>query len=328
MAERGTVLVTGAGGFVGAPVCALLARSGWRVRGLTRGSPLPAGVEPALASGLDDAAGIARAVEGVDAVVHLAARVHVMRDSAADPLAEFRRVNVDGARAVLEAAAAAGARSFVLASSVKAVGEHSTTPWTEDTPPAPPDPYGVSKLEAERMALDAGPRLGMRVAVLRFPLVYGPGVKANMLRLFDLVARGRPIPLGGVQNRRSLLYVGNAAAAVQAVLERGAEGTFFVSDGAAVSTPELVRAIGRALGREPRLLPLPQTLLRAAARVGDVVARAVPFPLTSAAVARLLGSLEVDASRLTAATGFVPPYSLDEGLAETARWYLDRGTKD
>jgi len=328
MAEpRGTVLVTGAGGFVGRHVCARLLAAGWRVRGLTRGgAPLPPGVEPAPAAGLDDAAGVARAVDAADAVVHLAARVHVMRDRAADPLAEFRRVNVEGTRALLAAAIAAGARAFVLASSVKAVGEHTHGAWTEATPPAPVDPYGVSKLEAERMVAAMAAGAGVHAAVLRFPLVYGPGVRANMLRLFDLVAGGRPIPLGGVENRRSLLYVGNAAAAVETVLADPARavGTFFVSDGAALSTPGLVRAIGRALGRAPRLVPLPQGLLRAGGRVGDVLARAIPFPLTTAAVNRLLGSLEVDSSLLTRRTGWVPPYTLEAGLAETAAWYRGR----
>lgn len=324
---RGTVLVTGATGFVGRHVAARLLEAGWRVRGLTRGGGrLPPGVEPAPAAGLDDAAGLARAVEGVDAVVHLAARVHVMRDRAAHPLAEFRRVNVEGTRGLLQAAAAADARAFVFASSVKAVGEHSHAPWTEATPPVPADPNGVSKLEAEAVVAGSAAAAGMDAAVLRFPLVYGPGVRANMLRLFDLVARGWPVPLGGVDNRRSLLYVGNAAAAVEAVLAAPgrARGTFFVCDGPAPSTPALVRAIGRALGREPRLLPLPQRMLRLAARAGDVLARAVPFPLTTPAVNRLLGSLEVDASLLTQRTGFTPPYSLDQGLAETARWYLAR----
>jgi len=328
VAER-TVLVTGAGGFLGRHLVPRLRAAGWRVRGLARpGRELPDGVEPAPAAGLDDTAALARAVAGVDAVVHLAARVHVMRDRAADPLAEFRRVNVEGTRALLDAAIAAGARAFVFASSAKAMGEWTTAPWTEETEPRPADPYGVSKLEAERLVLERTAGTGTAGTVLRLPLIYGPGVRANMLKLFDSVWRGVPLPFRGIDNRRTLLFSGNAAAAIEAVLGSPAAAgqTFFVSDGRSVSTPGLVRMIGAALGRPARLVPLPLGLLKIAARAGDVLARAVPFPLTTAAVARLTGSLEVDSSRLTRVTGFVPPYTMEQGLAETAAWY--RATKE
>lgn len=319
-----TVLVTGASGFVGSAVCARLLEGGSRVRALLRpGSAAPAGTEPVVAAGLHDGEALRRAVEGVDAVVHLAARVHVMRDAASDPLAEFRAVNVEGTRRLAREAAAAGVRTFVFASSVKAMGEMSPAsgPWTEATPPAPADPYGVSKLEAEA-ALAAEAAGGMRAAVLRLPLVYGPGVKANMLRLFQLVDRGVPLPLGGIRNRRSLLFVGNAADAVRAVLAApDAAGVFLVSDGEDLATPELVRRIGRALGRPARLLPVPEALFRAAAAAGDVVSRAVPFPFTRAAADRLLGSLAVDSGRLRRMAGWTPPFTVDDGLSRTAEWY-------
>ena len=248
------------------------------------------------------------ALSGVDAVVHLAARVHVMRDTAADPAAEFRRVNVEGTRALLEEAIAAGARRFVLASSVKAMGESGSAAFTEETPPAPADPYGVSKLEAERIVAGAAGRI--HVSSIRFPLIYGPGVKGNMLRLFQLVDRGTPLPLGSVHNRRSLLFVGNAARAVQSLLEgdHPSGEVFLCSDGEDVSTTGLVRAIGAALGRPARLLPLPMGLVRA-------------IPFASPILDRLVGSLYFDSSKLTRLTGFRPPYDLSAGLAETARWY-------
>ncbi len=321
MAGERTVLVTGASGFLGGPVCRRLMEAGWRVRGLVRpGRAVPDGVEPAPAAGLDDAAGVARAVAGVDAVVHLAARVHVMRDRSADPLAEFRRVNVEGTRTLLQAAAAAGARRFVFASSAKAMGEATTEAWTEATEPRPADPYGHSKLEAERAVLDGAAKAGMEATVVRLPLVYGPGMRANMLRLFDLVWSGVPRPFGGIANRRTLVFTENVAAAMEAALASPAAAgqVFFAADGRVVSTPELVRMIAAALGKPARLLPYPRLVLGLGGRVGDVLSRAIPFPLTSAALARLTGSLEVDASRLTRVTGFVPPFTMDQGLAETA----------
>jgi nucleoside-diphosphate-sugar epimerase len=283
-------------------------------------------VEPARAQGLHDREGMRRALAGVDAVVHLAARVHVMRDAAADPLAEFRRVNVDGTRALLEEAIQAGARRFLYASSVKALGEGGDAVLTDDTPPAPADPYGISKVEAETVVRELADAAGVHAPILRFPLVYGPGVRANFLKLLQLVDRGIPLPFGLVRNRRSMVYVENAAAAVVAALESpaAARESFLVSDGEDLSTPELVRRIARALGRPARLIPIPPALFAAGGRVGDLLARALPFPLTSAAVHRLLGSLAVDSSRLARLTGFAPPFTVDQGLAATAAWYRGR----
>ena len=165
---------------------------------------------------------------------------------------------------------------------------------------------------------------GLPVTVLRFPLVYGPGMKGNMLKLFDLVHRGLPLPLGGIRNRRSMLFVGNLAAALLALLRLPATSEiFFVSDGRDVSSPELVRLIGDALGRKVRLLPVPASAFRAAGRAGDMISRIWPNPLTSAAVGRLLGSLAVDDSALARATGFRAPFSVEQGLRVTADWYLE-----
>ncbi|HEX2190363.1 MAG TPA: NAD-dependent epimerase/dehydratase family protein [Longimicrobiaceae bacterium] len=321
----GPVLVTGATGFLGGHLCEALLARGVPVRGLVRGpgSRLPAGVEPAHAADLLDREALRRAVAGAEAVVHLAARVHVMRDGAEDPLAEFRRVNVEGTRVLLEEVVAAGVRSFVFVSSVKAVGEAGTVPWTEATPPHPVDPYGISKLEAERLVRETAERAGLHAPILRLPLVYGPGVKGNMLQLFALVDRGIPLPFGAVANRRSMAFSGNVVAAIEAVLHGPSAGaeTFFVSDGRDLATPELVREVARALGVAPRLLRVPPALLRAAARAGDAVSRVAPFPLTSAALQRLTGSLPLDASKLGRATGFRPPYTVEEGLRATAAWY-------
>jgi UDP-glucose 4-epimerase len=222
----------------------------------------------------------------------------------------------------LDEAARAGVRRFVFVSSVKAMGESSHGAWTEDTEPRPADPYGQSKLEAESIVLEMAPVLGVEVAVLRLPLVYGPGMKGNMLRLFDLVHRGVPLPFGAVRNRRSLAYVGNVVAGIGAMLTSGAAGrVYLISDGAPVSTPELVRHIARALDVPARLVPIPPALFRGAGRVGDWAARFGRSPIGTAVVERLIGDLEVDGSRLVREVGFEPAYSIEQGMRETARWY-------
>ena len=323
-----TVVVTGAGGFIGSWVCRTLGEAGMTVRGIGRraGVRLPYDASYRQADLLDVDA-LRAVLAGADAVIHLAARVHVMRETAADALAEFRRVNVEGTRILLNAAADAGVTRVVLASTVKAVAESSDGPLTEETAPRPADPYGLSKLESEEVARDIAARRGLDVTVLRFPLVYGPGMKGNMLSLFHLVNRGVPLPLGRVRNRRSMLFVRNLSTAVVEILRAPAApaGVFFVADGRDVSTPELVRLIGTALGRRVRLLPVPESVFRAAGWVGDALSRVRPIRLTSAAVDRLLGSLPVDASALTRATGFRPPFSVEQGLRATADWYLNPG---
>jgi len=320
-----TALVTGASGFLAPAICAELIGAGVTVRGLVRAGRPPAGVEP-FRSDLRDRASLRTALRGVTAVVHLAGRVHRMPSRGAresDELAAFREHNVEGTRNLAEEAAAAGVASFVYMSSVKAVAATSDAPLTEDTPPAPSDPYGVSKLEAEAVVREIASAHGMQASVLRLPLAYGPGVRANMLRLFRSVDRGAPLPLGGIRNRRSLLYAGNLAAAVAAVLRLrrpGAE-TFFVSDGEDVSTPELVRLIAIALARPARLVPFPAGPARALAILGDAVSAFVPVPFGSAALQRLTGSLQVDISKIRSIAGYVPRFTVAEGIAETAAWY-------
>lgn len=165
----------------------------------------------------------------------------------------------------------------------------------------------------------------MHAPVLRLPLIYGPGMTANALRLFEGVDRGTPAPLGSVRNRRSFLFVGNLTAALTAVLtHEDGDDVFFVSDGQDLSTPELIRAVARALNRPARLLPLPVGLLRGAGRIGDLAARVAQFPLTTAAVDRLVGSLAVDISKIRRQAEYSPPHSVEEGLRVTAEWYRSR----
>ena len=317
-------LVTGAGGFIGVRVCAEIIARGEAVRALVRTNP------PGIA-GVDLAWGellhretVRQAMVGVDTVMHFAARVHQLHDDASDPAAEYRRVNVDGTRILLEEAQRAGVRAFVFASSIKAVtGEHLDGVVDDRTPPRPTDPYGVSKRDAERAVHEYA--AAMRTAVLRLPLTYGPGVKANMLTLLRLVDRGVPLPLAGVQNRRSQVFVGNVASAAITVAHAplAAGGTFFVTDGPAMSTAQFVRAIARALGRRPRIFTVPRWALRLLALAGDAASFAVRTPFNSAVLSRLTGSLDVDDSRLRA-IGWTPPYSLEQGLDETVAWYREQ----
>jgi UDP-glucose 4-epimerase len=313
-------------------VCEWLVAKGTPVRALARagGAAVAPGAETAIVSDLLDRDAVRGAMEGARAVVHLAARVHVMEESSANPLEAFRRVNVEGTRIVVEEALRAGVAALVFISSVKAVGEATDVPWTDDVVPAPVDPYGISKLEAERLIRDAALGTSLSVHVLRLPLVYGPGMKGNMRKLFDLVDRGLPLPFGRIENRRALIYCGNVAGAIGTALDRMAAGAsepdtpFFISDGHDVSTPALVREIARALGRPARLIPIPPQLIRALGRTGDAIARLGWAPFTSNHAMRLLGSLALDVSRFASVTGFQHPFTMAEGLAATARWYRSR----
>ena len=262
-----------------------------------------------------DGSALRRAFQGVSAIVHLAGRAHRMNEDARDALAEFRRVNVEGTRAVVEAAAAAGVRRCLVASSVKAVGDANTTPWTEVTIPAPIDPYGVSKLEAERAALNGTGHQGLETVVMRFPLVYGPGAPANVLRLLRLVDRGLPLPLGRIHNRRSMLYIGNLVSAVRTLLDAPRVGgeVFFLADGIDLSTPDLVRTIARALKRPARLWPVPVSVLR----LGGLLTR------RTVEVARLVGSLSVSVEKLQSRTGWRAPFTPALGWSLTAAWYRE-----
>jgi nucleoside-diphosphate-sugar epimerase len=248
----------------------------------------------------------------------------VLRESAADPAAEFARDNVDLTARVFDAAAAAGSHTFVLVSSAAAVAGPAAGTVGADAAPRPTTPYGASKLAAEAVVRRGATAGGMRALILRPPMVYGPGMKGNPLRLFALIDRGLPLPLGAVHNRRSMLYVGNLVDAIAAALATGLDGTHAVTDAEALSSPEFVRRAARALGRPARLVAVPPVLLRALGGAGDWVQRVIPSPVTSATFASLLGSLVLDDSAFRAATGWRPRHSVDEGLRDTADWYHAR----
>ena len=309
------ILVTGARGFVGRALCPALRDTGHRVIAAVRNADgLPEGSEIRLVDDIGPDTDWTEALQDVEAVVHLAARVHVMRESAADPLTAFRRTNTEGTLRLARAAAQAGVRLFVFLSSVKVLGEASPHgPLTDASPPNPQDPYAVSKWEAETGLSDLAREFGMEVVILRPPLVYGPGVRGNFLSLLRLVHRGLPLPLGAVRNRRSLLNLGNLADAIGLCLAHpdAPGGTFLLRDGEDLSTPELVRRLARALERHAPLFPVPVGLLKLGAGcIGK-----------SAQAGRLLGSLTVDDRLIRQELAWNPPFTVDEGLAETAAWF-------
>ena len=296
------ILVTGATGFLGTALSAHLQAAGWTVREAVRtAGPRRDGVEQALVPDLLDRKALDAAVRDATAVLHLAGLAHRrVPEGDGDP---HWRVNAEGTRCVAEAAVAAGVERVVLSSSVKAVADASEARLDASTEPRPADPYGRSKLAAERLLDEVAGDAGVAAVSLRLPLVYGPGVGANMLRLFRLVRSGLPLPFGAVSNRRSLLYVGNLARAVDTAL-RAPSGRYFVSDDADLSTPDLVRSVAAALGRPARLIPVPERLLRA-------VLGGSP----------LIESLAVDCSPLRS-LGYAPEAPPEEALRVTGAWFL------
>ena len=261
-----------------------------------------------------------QALSDVSVVMHLAARVHVMKDYARDPLNEFRRVNVAGTARLARSAAAAGVERIVFASSVKVNGEVTGSDtsgrnlaFVEESEPAPQDEYGQSKWEAEQVLHRVGGETGLEVVIVRSPLVYGPRVRGNFLRLLRAIQTGIPIPLGCVRNTRSFIYLGNLidAMAMCVFHPKAAGRTFLVSDGDDVSTPELVRRVASVLGRSVRLIPVPVGLLHL---VGLLTGK-------SAAVDRLVSSLVIDGSRIRRELGWEPPYTMWQGLSDTATWF-------
>jgi len=308
------ILVTGANGFVGTALCRVL-----RARGITF---VPA-VRKAESAGqigvgdIDAQTPWKEALSGCNAVIHLAARVHVMKDEATDPLAAYRLVNRDAALNLARQAAESGIRRFVFVSSIKVNGERTTgRPFTAADVPMPLDPYGQSKLEAENALRELSQQTGLEVVIVRPPLVYGPGVGANFLSLMRLVRTGLPLPLGAVDNRRSMAAAENLAdLLICCVRHPSAAGhTFLVSDDHDISTAELVRKLAASMGKSARLLPVPGKLLMAgAALLGK-----------SAAAERLLGSLQVDIAHTKSVLGWHPAIGMDDAIDTTVQHFLSR----
>ena len=312
------LLVTGANGFIGSKLCEKVLNIGWHVRGTVRPSTyrnnLPSDIDVVPIEEIGPLTDWSKVMSGVDTVVHLAARVHVINDIAADVSDAYGSVNVAGTERLARMAAASGIRRFIYLSTVKVNGEGRSSPYTEKDNPKPIDPYGISKWESEKRLHEIINHTELEVVILRPPMVYGPGVKANFLRLLNVVERGIPLPLANVNNHKSLIYLENLLDAIVTCINhpRAAGQTFLVSDDRDLSTPELIRLMAKAMGRKVRLFSFPPDMLKI---MGKITGR-------SAEIDRLLGSLCVDSSKIRRMLGWKPPYNIEEGIRETAKWYL------
>ena len=305
-------LVTGSNGFVGRSLVATLGRT--KVRRALREPAADPQPGDFIMGDIDPRTDWRPALTGVDCVIHLAARTHVLKDTK-DPFPAYRRINVEATRNLAQQAAAAGVSRFVFLSSVKVNGEMTIAqPFTEGSLPRPQDAYGITKRDAEDTLRHIGTETGMQIVILRPPLVYGPGVKGNFLRLMHWVARGVPLPLASITNRRSLIYVENLVDAIIAAAQSPAAAgkTYLVGDSEDVSTPGLIQSIAAALQVRARLFPCPPALLMAAATALG----------KREEMRRLTGSLQIDSSKIRSELAWAPRFDLAQGLARTAQWYL------
>ncbi len=307
-----TVLVTGATGFVGKSVCEELSASGYVVRRAVRGSDVGlAGITVGEINGQTD---WTEALDQVDTVIHLAARVHMLHDQSADPLAAYRVTNVAGTLNLVQQAIQAGVRRFIFLSSIKVNGERTTEkPFEETDQPGPLDPYGRSKWEAEQVLQTPTIQNSIEVVILRPPLIYGPGVKANFYHLLKATFAGIPLPLGAIKNQRSLLYLGNLVDALKCCINhpKAIGQTFLVCD-ATVSTPNLIFVIAASLGRSPRILNVPIRILQL---LGNLAGK-------SGEVDRLISSLVINNRKILTDLNWMPPYTFEQGIAKTVEWFI------
>lgn len=309
--------LTGATGFVGGAVMRRLLADGVRVTAPVRTGSNAINEDVAVVQfDAFEGANWRESLRGVETVIHCAARVHVMSDTDVDPLAAFRRINVEGTLNLAEQAAQAGVRRFVFISSIKVNGEGTPPgrPYTADDEPEPSDPYGVSKYEAEQGLFALSARSAMEVVVIRPVLVYGPGVKANFLNMMRWLDKGIVLPFGAINNRRSLVALDNLVDLIITAVSHpaAANQVFLVSDGEDLSTTQLLRRTAAALGRSARLLPVPAWILSTAA---SLIGK-------NALSQRLLGSLQVDIQKTRSLLQWTPPVSVDDALKAVATQYM------
>jgi UDP-glucose 4-epimerase len=313
------IFLTGATGFVGgATLARLLEENISVIAALRGGSKLKSeAVSTVRFDNFDGAANWQDGLAGVEVVIHAAARVHVMNDTESDPLSAFRRINVEGTLNLARQAAACGVRRFIFISSIKVNGEGTSkgTTYTADDIPAPADPYGVSKMEAEQGLRKLAVETGMDVVIIRPVLVYGPGVKANFLNMMRWLDKGVPLPFGAIHNKRSLVALDNLVDLIMICVSHpaAANQTFLVSDGEDLSTTGLLEKMSLALGRKARLLPVPAWILSG---VASLLGK-------KAFSQRLCGSLQVDISKTRALLGWTPPITVAEALKVTATHFQE-----
>lgn len=327
VAKRGwsvkNILVTGADGFVGQALCLFLAKEGFLVRGQIYepanhpfgGQAAKAGIELVATGDLREFRLWRDLFDGMNVVIHLAAKVHDMSKDQQLKLAEYRAINAGLTEEVARQAVKAGVKKMVFVSTIKVNGECTSegSAFKETDVPDPQDAYALSKFEAEEILRKIGQETGLETVILRLPLVYGPGVKANFLRLIKLVDKEIPIPLKKLENKRSLLYLGNLIDALRHCIsdEKAANQTFLVSDGNDPSTPELITIIAAALSKRARLVAVPLSILNGLSRIAGLAQE----------MDRLTGSLTVDISKIKSTLGWKPPFSVEYAINETVNWY-------
>jgi nucleoside-diphosphate-sugar epimerase len=312
------LFVTGANGFIGQVLCCKLREKGLFVKAALRKSNAQVECdEKTFIDALNAETDWSDALLGIDVIIHLASRVHVMEETVSNPLAEYRKVNVQGTLNLARQAYNAGIRRFIFISSLKVNGESTPLdkPFTSDDTPSPVGPYAISKCEAEDALRQLTAETGMEIVIIRPPLVYGPGVKANFLNMMCWLNAGFPLPLGAIKNKRSLVSLDNLIDLIVTCIDHpgAANQTFLVSDGEDISTTELLRRTAAALDKTARLLPMPMGLLRIFAALSG----------KSEIYQRLCGSLQVDIGKSTELLGWLPPFSQQEALQMTAKDFLD-----
>lgn len=311
-----TVLVTGANGFIGSALCRDLVADHITVKGVVRRQsfcPALPNTEEVVVPDINTGAQWQTVLQDVDVIVHLAARVHVMEETEQNPERLFNEVNLEGTRNLAEQAAQAGVKRFIYISTIKVNGEGAETALCPKAVAIPQDPYAASKWQAERTLLDLARTTGLEVVIIRPPLVYGPGVKGNFLRLLHLVHKNLPIPLGAVSNKRSMVYVANLCHLIKTCIDhpQAAGQLLLVSDNQDMSTPDLIRLIAKELKHKEKLWSLPVSWLYAGARILG----------KEPEIHRLCGSLQVDIETTMKVLSWRPPFSIQQGVRDTAQWF-------